>query len=452
MLNRQDPGSCRETNQHTTYPSMDGKTEALVKNFEKLMQRMETAVERLERVEKIVLAPKGGSVNAVEEVEEDLPPFYTEYEEFMKAHFPKLLELSKTVGEATFEAMTKLETGFSLILPILRLVALCKKPSDEEFGPHVQPIGAIMSSMPAPPFTDEQFTIQAIGNAAELLSWVINSRPADHIKESGGSVEFYVNRVRRSGKHADWCKAMTLMLKALRTYTLDHFKTGMKWNHEGVSITAVGKKAAPKPVAPKAALAAPRQLKKIDRKKLKAAEAPAPAPAPAPKPKARARRRGVPTGTARFELVDDARWMIEFQRDATNLTIDGEIHHTVNLFGCSNTLVRISGKINAVSITHCENVAVIVDSVISEFSMVKVKKTKVQVNKVVPTIQIEESEGVELHFSPVAVENTEVVTTHTSAIAIYPIESEEDIVYVCPVSFSNKIIGGKLVSAPVEGL
>lgn len=57
-----------------------------------------------------------------------------------------------------------------------------------------------------------------------------------------------------------------------------------------------------------------------------------------------------PKKPARTELEEGNKWIIENHEDNRDIVIDNtELHHTVHIFGCKNSVIKISGKINAVS-------------------------------------------------------------------------------------------------------
>lgn len=63
-----------------------------------------------------------------------------------------------------------------------------------------------------------------------------------------------------------------------------------------------------------------------------------------------------PKKQARTELEEGNKWIIENHEDNRAIVIDNtELHHTVHIFGCKNSVVKISGKINAVSMGNCLN-------------------------------------------------------------------------------------------------
>lgn len=87
-------------------------------------------------------------------------------------------------------------------------------------------------------------------------------------------------------------------------------------------------------------------------------EAAAPAAAPAADSAAnKSPRPAIPKKPVSFQKkasvtnLEGTKWRVEHHEGNREILIDGtEIGHTVNIFGCKNSVIQIKGKVNAVSL------------------------------------------------------------------------------------------------------
>lgn len=220
--------------------------------------------------------------------------------------------------------------------------------------------------------------------------------PAPFISEAKDSAQFYSNRVIKEYKESDpanveWVRSFIALLDALTAYVKAIHTTGLVWNPNGEEVTAYTPReqsvsaaapsgsVPPPPPAPPAPPAPPvdtgagggmgavfsqinqgsdvtRSLRKVDASEMthknpSLRDVPAPAihaptkPAPAAKPAAiRAKKPA-------SKMLDGNKWIVEnFENDSAIVIDNTEINQTVNVFGCTNSVIQVKGKVNAVSL------------------------------------------------------------------------------------------------------
>lgn len=128
------------------------------------------------------------------------------------------------------------------------------------------------------------------------------------------------------------------------------------------------------------------------------------------------------------------------------------LHHTVHLFGCKNSVVRVGGKINAVSMVNCKKTSLIVDTLVSSLSITSSPSFEVQITGAVPTIQVDSTDSGQVYLSKACMDTIEIITAKTSAINI-SIPTSDDGDYAerpIPEQMKSRVINGRLVTEIVE--
>lgn len=128
------------------------------------------------------------------------------------------------------------------------------------------------------------------------------------------------------------------------------------------------------------------------------------------------------------------------------------LHHTVHLFGCKNSVVRVIGKINAVTMVNCKKTSLVVDTLVSSLAITSSPSFEVQITGMVPTIQVDSTDSGQVYLSKVCMDTVEIITAKTSAINI-SIPTSDDGDYAerpIPEQMKTRVIDGRLVTEIVE--
>lgn len=351
--------------------------------------------------------------------------------------------------------------------------------------------------------------LSVLAEGAPAWGWVqVEPAPAPYVGEMKNAAQFWVDRVIKQFKDSNpdalaWARSFSALLDTLQRYVKQWHTTGVAWDPKGApapdSMPAPGAAAAappPPPPAPPAGgdagggsgsggghaalLASLNQggaitsgLRKVDASEqthknpsLRAQPAappqrsPSPSKRPGPPVKAKPAgfSRAAPAAAAaqkkppKLELEGN-KWVVEHHEDARDLSITGTaLSHTVHVFNCRNCVLRVSGKINALSMVNCSRTAVVLDSVVSSASVTSSPGFELQVTGSCPTVQVDTTDGGNVFLSKQCMDSVEVVTAKTSALNI-SIPTGEDGDFVerpVPEQMRSRVVDGKLVTEIVE--
>ena len=123
----------------------------------------------------------------------------------------------------------------------------------------------------------------------------------------------------------------------------------------------------------------------------------------------------------------------------------------VSITSCSGVTIDVTSKVNAVCMDGCEGVGLRLSSVVASVELVNGRKLGVEVTGTAPTVAVDGCRGVTLFLTPSAAAATDVTTAQSSEVNIVLAASgEEDPVELAvPEQFVSRVVGGKLVTAPV---
>lgn len=153
----------------------------------------------------------------------------------------------------------------------------------------------------------------------------------------------------------------------------------------------------------------------------------------------------------RKELVGN-KWFIEnYENETESLVIEAQKDESIFIGRCSQVLVQIKGKVNAISLSETESCSVVLDSSISGMDVIKSNKFGIQVNLSLPQISIDKSDGGNIYLSKESL-NTEIYTSCSTAINVnLPIGEDDDYVeFPIPEQMKHSFTDGKFKSAVFE--
>ncbi|CAK5277761.1 unnamed protein product [Mycena citricolor] len=273
----------------------------------------------------------------------------------------------------------------------------------------------------------------------------------------------------------------------MRLYIMEHHRTGLTWNPQGLAVaeyTQSGAPSAPPAPAPPAAAAASaasgggvaavfaelnrgedvtKGLRKVDKSEMthknpalrgsgvvSASSGPSPAKRPIKPSKPSALSGKKPSKLA----LEGKSWAVEHFENESSLSLDDcQLNQAVNIYGCKNSTVVIKGKVNAVTLVNCTKTSVLVDSVVSSVSVTNSPSFALQILGTVPMIQLDSTDSGQIYLSKGSL-GAEITTAKCSAINIsLPVEGQEDGVFeeqAVPEMLKSVIKDGKLVTSVVE--
>ncbi|KAJ9117250.1 hypothetical protein QFC20_000395 [Naganishia adeliensis] len=344
----------------------------------------------------------------------------------------------------------------------------------------------------------------AVCEGAAAWGWIaVEPTPAPFVGDMKDSAQFYTNRVIKEFKDSDpkqaaWARSFISLIDELQKYVKQYHTTGVTWNLKGMypskykatSSSGAASSAPPPPPPPGPAptgfdaeissapavpsgpgaflaelnkgTAVTSGLKKVDptmqthknpnlRASSIVADKSGPPERPA-KPSKLASQNPVQKKPAKTEL-DGTKWNIEYHEGNPEIVIDDtEINQTVHLFACKNTVVKIKGKVNAISLLNCHRTSILFDSVVSQLSITSSPSFTAQILGLCPTLNVEKTDSGNVYLSKECLDTVEIITSGVSSLNI-SIPTGEDGDYEekpVPEQMKTVVRNGKLVTTIVE--
>lgn len=137
-------------------------------------------------------------------------------------------------------------------------------------------------------------------------------------------------------------------------------------------------------------------------------------PAPSKKPKPESMRSRKPP---RKDLEGN-KWLIEnFETSDEIIEVSAQQNQSILITRCNKSIVKVSGKANAIAIDNCTGLSIIVDSLVSSLDVIKSPKFALQIDGIVPTVLLDQVDGATVYLGQLSLA-TEVFTSKCSAINI----------------------------------
>ena len=135
---------------------------------------------------------------------------------------------------------------------------------------------------------------------------------------------------------------------------------------------------------------------------------------------------------------------------------------TINCFNCEKIKVTVPGKIKNFMLMKCKKMEINLDSCVSMGEVIKCESVKLYVEKTVPSISVELSNGIQVFCTLESKNKTSISTTASQSVSMVapkdpgtfdPKNEEHDPnkTEVVPETFCSKYVDGKFVTAPEEG-
>jgi adenylyl cyclase-associated protein len=427
--------------------------------------------------------------------DDSVAPFVTAFDELVANHLQPYLATSKKLGAADVVKQAELVLAAAQKQRELLVVASkSKKPDDQTLQKLLGPTQELLKQVNDMKDSKEGRTSKFFNNLATVAEgipafmWVcVAPTPAPYVGEMKGSSEFYSNRILKEFKgkeqlHVDWVASFNGFLKDLQAYVKAHHTTGLSWNPRGgdassAAASSSSSAAAPSSVPPPPGPAPPPPasavtnsapapdmsnvfsalnkgegvtsgLKKVtnDMKAKNMTDKPALAPkekTTTAAPKATAAKVTKPP---KFSL-DGNKWSVEFQVGNKDLVInETESKQTVYIYKCSDSVIQVKGKVNAITLDDCSKTSVVFDTCIASFEVVNCKGVEVQVTGQVPSVAIDKTTGIQLYLSKTSL-HTELTTSKSDAMNVLLPTADGDFEEKpVPEQYRTVVRDGKLVT------
>ena len=172
-------------------------------------------------------------------------------------------------------------------------------------------------------------------------------------------------------------------------------------------------------------------------------------PMPSKKPKPESMRTKKPPK----KELEGNKWLIEnFDNNGEIIEIPAQLSHSILITRCSKSIIRVTGKANAISIDNCTGLSIVVESLVSSLDVIKSPKFQLQIDGVVPTVMLDQVDTASIYLSQESL-GLELFTSKSSSVnVVLPArnDSEDDKECPLPEQIRSVIKNGLVVSEIVE--
>ncbi|XP_070777734.1 adenylyl cyclase-associated protein 2 isoform X4 [Enoplosus armatus] len=149
--------------------------------------------------------------------------------------------------------------------------------------------------------------------------------------------------------------------------------------------------------------------------------------------------------------LEGKKWRVEnFEQKHDLLIEETELKQVVYVFSCNNSTLQIKGKINSIILDDCKKLGLVFENVVGIVEIINSKAIQLQVLGKVPTISINKTEGCQVYLSKDSL-NCDIVSAKSSEMNILvPQEDDEYREFPVPEQFKTVWDGSKLVTEPTE--
>ncbi|CCF60292.1 hypothetical protein KAFR_0J02280 [Kazachstania africana CBS 2517] len=441
------------------------------------------------------------------------PKSVVEFQKFISDNVDSLLQLSNEIDPTVGECLSLLKQAFECQLILIKTASKSKKPdyNSDLFAKILIPINESIMKINDLKDANRQSKFfgyfNSIAEGAPLISWFAVDTPLSVISDFKDAAQFWTNRVLKEFKENDpnsviWTQKFLNIFDQLKAYVKEYHTTGLTWNPNGLDLsevsTTISTEAPATPAAAGAGAGAggpppppppppssvfevkpdvpeaksgidavfseinkgadiTKGLKKVDKSQqthknpaLRAStNEPIKSSAPPPKPK---KPTTLKTKKPPRKELDGNKWFIEnYETQTEPIIIETNKDESVFIGKCSNVLIQIKGKVNAISLSETDSCSVVLDSSISGLDIIKSNKFGIQVEKFLPQITIDKSDGGNIYLSKESLD-TEIYTSCSTAINVnLPIGEEDDYVeFPIPEQLKHSFGNGKMNSSVFE--
>lgn len=331
--------------------------------------------------------------------------------------------------------MNLVEKCFKELRNTISKASKCKQPiSTTDLATFLSPLSETMRQVNSYKETkrgsNEWNHLMAVTNGITTLGWVASQAPINHIKDTQGGIAFYTNKILLkwrndpNGKtHVSWVKKFNEMITEMSNYVKEYHFTGLRFNPNGVEFQKLKDDEGTKKT----------ESKKVE--EVKKEEKPVKEQKPEVKPKVvkTTAKKSRITGKPRCELeraFGGAKWMVENYDGKKDLIIEVEsIKHSVYIIKCDNCIIQIKGKCASIImgmiilslfifyIENCQKTNVVFENAVASAEIVNCKSCKMQVTGVVPTVNIDKTDGATLFLSKESIQ-CEIISSKSSEMNV----------------------------------
>ncbi|BFG41536.1 hypothetical protein CerSpe_278100 [Prunus speciosa] len=468
---------------------------------EKLIQRLESAVARLES-----LSLSGGAASAAASGDDEpLDPSILAYEDLIRQYLGRVSAAAEKIGGLVLDVTKVLQQAFAVQKDLLIQVKQTKKPDNAGLAEFLKPLHEVITKANA--LTEGRRSdffnhLKSAVDSLSALAWIAYtgkecgmSMPIAHVEESWQMAEFYNNKIlveykTKDPNHLEWAKALKeLYLPGLRDYVKSFYPLGPVWSSTGKAVSAAPSK--PKAPAPGAPAPPPPPSASLFSSETSQASSSRPKEGMAAvfqeinsgkpvttglrkvtddmKTKNRADRTGIvgtqekesrtsspsfsKAGPPKLELQMGRKWAVENQIGKKDLVIsDCDSKQSVYIFGCKDSVVQIQGKVNNITLDKCTKMGILFTDVVAACEIVNCNRVEVQCQGSAPTVSVDNTAGCQFYLSKDAL-GASITTAKSSEVNILVPASGPDgdwAEHALPEQFIHVFKDGRFETTPVS--
>ncbi|XP_069764521.1 adenylyl cyclase-associated protein 2-like isoform X2 [Narcine bancroftii] len=465
-------------------------------DLEDLVGRLEKSVERLELVSLKVPVALNWGTDAMNGDNGDVAPYMEAFDVMLMKVVADYMKHSKILGEDVEKHAEMFKAAFEAQRDFLLMACKRQQPLESEMSTLLKPMSDRMQEIQN--FREKNrgsrlFNhLSAVSESIAALGWVaVTPKPGPFVKEMNDAATFYTNRVLKEfkdvdRKHVEWVKSFLSIWTELQVYIKEHHTTGLSWNKAGLAISGSSSGACPlaPPLPPPGPLpflssetpkdearsklfaqlnqgeGITKGLRHVadDQKthknpNLRSQSGPVNSPAktclasptspvspPPQQPK-----------TPVLEL-EGKKWRVEYQENEKNLVIsEAELKHVAYVYKCNNSMLKVQGKINSITIDSCKKLGLVFENVVGIVEIINSRNVEVQVMGKVPTVSINKTEGCHIYLSVESL-GCEIISAKSSEMNILIPHGEDYKEHPVPEQFKTTWDGTKLCTEAAENV
>lgn len=468
-----------------------------------LMQRLEFAVSRLERLSSGLHEPPGGCGEVNSLSRGIVAPSVEAFDKLINSMVAEFLKNSRVLAGDVETHAEMVHGAFQAQRAFLLMVSQHQQPQENEVAVLLKPISEkiqeIQTFRERNRGSDMFNHLSAVSESIAALGWIaVSPKPGPYVKEMNDAATFYTNRVLRDYKHSDlrhvdWVRSYLKIWSELQAYIKEHHTTGLTWSKTGpvastasaFSILSSGPGLPPPPPPPpppgppppfeneggkeepspsRSALFA--QLnqgeaitkglrhvtddKKIYKNPSLRAQGQIRSPTKTRTPSPTSSKSNSPQKHAPVLELEGKKWRVEYQEDRNDLVIsETELKQVAYIFKCDKSTLQIKGKVNSITVDNCKKFGLVFDHVVGIVEVINSKDIQIQVMGRVPTISINKTEGCHLYLSKDALD-CEIVSAKSSEMNVLVPQGDDYREFPIPEQFKTIWDGSKLITEPAE--
>ncbi|PSC76207.1 dipeptidyl aminopeptidase acylaminoacyl peptidase [Micractinium conductrix] len=163
-------------------------------------------------------------------------------------------------------------------------------------------------------------------------------------------------------------------------------------------------------------------------------------------------RGKAPPRPPRLECEQGRKWVVENQVGNRDIIIENtEPRQTVYIFNCSNSTIRVRGKVNAITLDSCSRTGLLFDMVVATCELVNSSSVEVQCTGAVPTVAVDKCDGCQLYLPRGSLEATDITTAKSSEVNVIVPGATDDadpVESAIPEQFVTRYRAGRWLTEP----